>query len=1146
MPRSNINAGDSGGAVRAALNAMTAELYAAAAARSVSSLAALNAIPDADRVEGMLVYVRANQTTYQLAPGPWGYTTDYDWWVFDASRAYGVPTFTALAIVGQDQRVAAGTTLSGTVTFRWACANGQNVNVAGVTLTDVTTSTVLATGLPASGQQAVTLPAAVTHAAGQSHVWRVSAVDTKGNPAAGDLTVSWVAVSNRTFYVRPDGSDSNTGLADTAGGAFATVRHAANQCLPGDTVRVRAGTYGGFSVGYDFPQGGVAGSPIRFLADPGVVINTRWRQNSAINIENASYVVVDGFRVENNADPTLSVNNAGIRAVGTQAARVRGIEITNNVVTDARWFGVLTGYVDDIVVEGNEVFAIRGAGQNTGHGLYVGNEYTGGLIRYNHVHDCPGDGIHTNGDTGVSSGTVISHNRLINVNTVQGGAGINPDGIQDSFICDNLIVGNSSGITLYRADADGPSTGNVVANNTVILTPASRRSALLVADTSTGNVIKNNVFYNPGLNNGPSAGVISVSQGAISGATPTVFDNNLYILPAASARVRVTDPVTGDILASMTFSQGQFSGREAAGRRADAPAAVFANAAAGDYHLTPASPAVDAGAAVAGAPSTDLDGNARQVGAAVDIGCYEFDTARPYVVSTSPAGGAIEVAAIAVAATFDRAVSVASATFSVTANGNAVAGTTSYNAGAFTWTFTPAAPYPANATVTATVSGVTAVSGGAGMASPATFSFRATPLPDAADFTMWEGDLPTHSGADGVPLELGLYFTPMVSGRITALRMYQHAAGAGAHLLALYTATGTQLATASLANNSDVGWREAALAAAVPVVAGTQYVVSYTTPSGGQYPYTPDVFSAFIPKGPLRADGAGFAVYAGFPATQTTANYFADVVFDPRTPVPGATGVPTAVNPSARFNVPVDDSTIVFTVSGTGGPVSGSVSYDAGTRTASFVPAAPLATSTAHTASVSGAQTVGGHYAMAAAVQWGFTTGTSATGSGQTLFGNTAPTLFDTDGAAIMVGAFIYPSVAGSVLGVRFYKGATNTGTHVGYVWKLNQATYDVVSTHQVTFSGETPSGWQRMDFATPVAVGAGDIFLVGVWMPAGGYGYTLNAFASTVTAGSLNGLADNTVSGIRNGRYGLTQELPLSHNGQATSYWVDVAFQPA
>ena len=76
---------------------------------------------------------------------------------------------------------------------------------------------------------------------------------------------------------------------------------------------------------------------------------------------------------------------------------------------------------------------------------------------------------------------------------------------------------------------------------------------------------------------------------------------------------------------------------------------------------------------------------------------------------------------------------------------------------------------------------------------------------------------------------------------------------------------------------------------------------------------------------------------------------------------------------------------------------------------------------------------------------------------------STVPGVVDLgDPAPVELGVKFRSDTAGTVLGVRFYKAATNTGTHVGHLWSR---TGTLLGT--VTFTNETASGWQQAYFTT-------------------------------------------------------------------------------
>ena len=132
-------------------------------------------------------------------------------------------------------------------------------------------------------------------------------------------------------------------------------------------------------------------------------------------------------------------------------------------------------------------------------------------------------------------------------------------------------------------------------------------------------------------------------------------------------------------------------------------------------------------------------------------------------------------------------------------------------------------------------------------------------------------------------------------------------------------------------------------------------------------------------------------------------------------------------------------------------------------------------------------------------------------------------------------------SEAGYITGIRFYKGAGNTGTHVGYLWT---STGTLLAT--ATFTNETASGWQQVNFSTPVAINAGTIYVASYYAPVGHYAGDYYYFASSgVTSGPLTALANSTPGGDGVYKYATGGGFPTSTH-ESTNYWVDVVFSTA
>ena len=153
------------------------------------------------------------------------------------------------------------------------------------------------------------------------------------------------------------------------------------------------------------------------------------------------------------------------------------------------------------------------------------------------------------------------------------------------------------------------------------------------------------------------------------------------------------------------------------------------------------------------------------------------------------------------------------------------------------------------------------------------------------------------------------------------------------------------------------------------------------------------------------------------------------------------------------------------------------------------------------------------------------------------IFDLATPSLVDSDdGSAVELGVKFRADVNGTVNGIRFYKAAANTGTHIGSLWT---ATGTLLA--QATFSGETASGWQQVKFSSPVAITANTTYVAGYFAPNGHYSANGPTLATGVDNPPLHAISNATsANGIY--AYGSSPTFPTS-TFQSSNYWVDVLF---
>jgi hypothetical protein len=431
------------------------------------------------------------------------------------------------------------------------------------------------------------------------------------------------------YYVdasSPVASDANPG---TEAAPWATIQHAADVAVAGDTVYVKAGTYTGNVRPAN--SGNASAGPITFSAYPGeeqeAIINggtfqveTSYITVSGFYIENAPYqgILVQGPGVSNviiDGNYTYNTGTSGIAAWGVPWESdpatcddkcITNLTIENNTIDHANnpslpgegydeQLDIVNG-VDSFVVSGNTLinaYVANPSGPgNGGEGIDCKEGVSNGVVRNNTIYDDPRFGIYL--DAGASdiayySKPSMTINLLVYDNVIHDvpthGMMIDSEGrggFDGVYVFNNIIYNNGSdGIDVYQYSGSTGSMNNInILNNTIYNN----------ADMTT--------YYGGVEINNPIATNVTVRNNIVT-------DN-------AGFQITVEDGSTATVDHNITTGN------------------PFVDAADADFHLAAGSPAIGAGQNLTslGIPALDVDmgGGARPATGAWDAGAYQFGT----------------------------------------------------------------------------------------------------------------------------------------------------------------------------------------------------------------------------------------------------------------------------------------------------------------------------------------------------------------------------------------------------------------------------------------------------------------------------------------------------------------------------------------
>ncbi|NJL35556.1 MAG: DUF5123 domain-containing protein [Leptolyngbyaceae cyanobacterium SM1_4_3] len=459
--------------------------------------------------------------------------------------------------------------------------------------------------------------------------------------------------TGKTYYVSPNGSDSGLGTKEQPWKTISYATSEESAVGAGDTILVQAGTYTEI---VDLEKSGNAqdghivlkadGDVTLIDPDPNNTGGAAWHEG-VIESVGQSYWVVDGFRIENSSFAGISLRDADNMVVqnnhtfetggsgvivmpdsyfegGDEEVTSSNIKVFNNTIEKAnnKWAGRgdPRGVQEALSIWGVDGFDVAGNVVNGGtrEGIDVKTGSRNGSVRSNIVTGVAsiagtpggyngGPAIYVEGNR-ADTFNVDVYDNIVYDNVADGivvADEVPEQGdVKDVRVFNNVVYGNGRqgvnggvGIAVTSNVSGVEVTNNTVANNVqaLVIDGADYTRGFKTSDVT----VRDNIFADSTYRNG-----------AIEDANNVTLENNLF---------------TDDFESLYEGSSGLTNFTKANNLQVDS--AGFVDPAANNYRLTADSAAVDAGSgAIPVSITTDKDGNPRRVGAAVDIGAFEFDS----------------------------------------------------------------------------------------------------------------------------------------------------------------------------------------------------------------------------------------------------------------------------------------------------------------------------------------------------------------------------------------------------------------------------------------------------------------------------------------------------------------------------------------